>query len=135
MDIIKWRQSYETGITSMDTQHQKLIELINRLYKVIRNRESGEGVSEILDEMNAYAEMHLLEEEDLLKTNDYPELASHIEFHQGYREKVETLIAESKQGNEAVIQETYRFLRSWWMEHIVTDDRKYGTFLKSKGVE
>lgn len=135
MDIIKWRKSYETGIGSMDVQHQKLIDLINTLYKMIRNQESSDQINEVLDKMNKYAEIHLQEEESLLEKNDYPELSNHIEFHQSYREKVKTLIAESKKGNETIIKDTYTFLRKWWMDHIVTIDRKYGEFLKSKGTK
>lgn len=135
MDIIKWRDSYETGIASMDDQHKKLIELINRLYREIRNPESKDAISDVLDEMDQYAEMHLQEEEALLENNEYPDLVSHVEFHRSYRDKVETLIAESKGGNEKVINETYTFLRKWWMEHIVTHDKEYGEFLQSKGVK
>jgi len=31
MDIIKWRNSYETGIAEMDNEHRQLIQLINQL--------------------------------------------------------------------------------------------------------
>lgn len=135
MDIIKWRQTYETGIGSMDVQHQKLIDLINALYKMIRNETSNDSIMEILDEMSSYTERHLREEESLLQANDYPDLSNHIDLHHNYREKVKELIAESKNGNETTVKNAYAFLRQWWMKHIVTEDRKYGDFLKSRGVK
>jgi hemerythrin-like metal-binding protein len=135
MDLIKWRESYETGIGSMDMQHQKLIELINDLYKVLRREELKESLEDVLSEMTAYAEKHLQAEEGLLEANEYPDLANHIAIHQSYRDQLTTLIAESKKDYEAAVKNTYAFLRQWWMGHVVTEDKKYGEFLKSKGVE
>ncbi|MBE0582777.1 MAG: hemerythrin family protein [Desulfofustis sp.] len=135
MDIIKWRKDYETGIDSMDVQHQKLIELINKLYKVIRKEESSASIKEVLNEMTKYAEQHLQDEEAMLKTNDYPDFASHSASHQGYRDKLKTLLAESKNEEDAAVKETYAFLRQWWKGHIVAEDQKYGEFLKAKGVK
>jgi hemerythrin-like metal-binding protein len=134
MDLIKWRESYETGISSMDKQHQKLIELINELYKVLRKEESNESIEEVLLEMTTYAEKHLQVEEGILEANGYPDFANHIAIHQTYRDKLTTLMTESKKEHEAVVKDTYAFLRQWWMGHIVTEDKKYGEFLKAKGV-
>lgn len=135
MDIIKWRESYATGISSMDMQHQKLIELINKLYKVISKKESSGSVEEVLGEMTIYAKKHLQEEEALLDSNGYPEFAKHVAMHQSYLDKMITLKTESKKDNAAAVREVYTFLRQWWMEHIVTEDKKYGEFLKEKGVK
>ena len=135
MDLIKWRESYETGIHSMDMQHQKLIELINDLYKVLRKEKSNELIEDVLVEMTTYAEKHLQVEEGILEANGYPDVASHVTIHQSYRDQLTTLMAESKQDHEAAVKNTYAFLRQWWMGHIVAEDKKYGEFLKSKGVE
>ena len=133
MDLIKWRKSYETGIDAMDVQHQILIELINILYKVIRKEKSSEVINEVLSEMTKYAENHLLKEEAFLATNGYPDLDNHMDIHQGYLDKMKTLMAESKKENQAT--NIYLFLRQWWMGHIVAVDKKYGEFLQSKGVK
>jgi len=87
MDLIKWRESYETGISSMDMQHQKLIELINELYKALRKEESYKSLEDILAEMTTYAEQHLQEEESILEANDYPDYVNHIAMHQSYRDQ------------------------------------------------
>ena len=133
MDLIRWRKSYETGIDTMDVQHQILIELINILYKVIRKEKSSEVINEVLSEMTKYAENHLLKEEALLAANGYPDLDNHMDIHQGYLDKLKTLMAESKKEDQAT--DTYLFLRQWWMGHIVAVDKKYGEFLQSKGVK
>lgn len=132
MDIFKWRESYETGVSVMDEQHQKLIELINKLYRVMRDRESEASVKDVLEEMNTYAEQHFAEEEKLLKENNYPGYDKHIALHQSYREKLKELMGESTFEGKEQMKETYTFLRQWWMEHIVGEDKKYGEFIASE---
>ncbi len=135
MDLIKWRESYETGIRSMDMQHQKLIELINELYKELRKEESNESIEDVLIQMTTYAEKHLQGEESILEANGYHDLKNHIAIHQSYRDQLSTLLAESKSDHEAAVKNTYAFLRQWWLGHIVAEDMKYGEFLHSKGVK
>ncbi len=130
MAIFKWRESYETGVSTMDEQHQKLIELINKLYSALRDKESQTAIQDVLDEMNTYAEQHFEQEEVLLKEKDYPEYESHAAAHQSYRDKLKVLI-ENSEKEEAQVQEVYTFLRQWWMEHIVGEDKKYGEFIDS----
>jgi hemerythrin len=134
MDLIKWRESYGTGVLSMDNQHRKIIDLINELYKHIRNEETSSSVEDVLSAMIKYAEEHLQEEENLLKTNDFSDYDEHMSKHQSYRERLSSLMAESKTDPEAAVKSTYAFLRQWWMGHIVDEDKKYGEFLKGKGV-
>jgi hemerythrin-like metal-binding protein len=135
MDIIKWRESYATGIVSMDEQHEELIGLINKLYRVITKNESSDAITEVLDQMTTYAEKHLQEEEALLEANAFADYSEHLAGHQDYRDKLEKLLIESQKGDGAAVKETYTFLRQWWIDHIVAEDQKYGEFLKSKGVQ
>jgi hemerythrin len=135
MDLIKWRESYETGIISMDTQHKKLIDLINKLYNVIRKNESIGIVDDVLKEMIKYGDIHLKNEEDLLKDNNYPDITNHIAQHQYYLEKLDAIMTKSIREKELAEKDTYAFLRQWWMTHIVAEDKKYGEFLKSKGAQ
>lgn len=134
MDLIKWRDAYGTGILSMDDQHRKIIDLINELYKKIRREDTHGSVQEVLVEMMKYAEEHLQAEEKLLKINEFHDYDEHISKHVIYRERLKALMAESQNDPDAAVKSTYTFLRQWWMGHIVEEDKKYGEFLKGKGV-
>ncbi|BHH83977.1 bacteriohemerythrin [Desulforhopalus sp. 52FAK] len=131
MDIFKWRESYDTGVSVLDEQHKKLIELINKLYRVMRDRESEAVIKDVLEEMSKYAEYHFAEEEKLLKDNNYPGYENHIALHQSYREKVKSLMDGAGMEEDKQMKATYIFLRQWWMEHIVGEDKKYGEFIVS----
>lgn len=136
MNIIKWRESYGTGIPSMDNQHRNLLDLINRMYRIMRKVEVAGTIEEVLDGMADYSIHHLREEESLLQANGYAEFDEHCASHQIYLDKMEQFMAEWNTGDdkEAVVKEMYAFLRKWWLDHIVEEDRKYGEYLKEKGV-
>ena len=135
MDIIKWRATYETGVPSMDEQHRQLIDLINSLYRVLRKEESVETIGPILDDMAAYADKHLREEEALLQKHDFPGYDEHLLLHNNYQEELAALTRDWEQQDELTAKKIYAFLRQWWLEHIVENDQKYGNFLTEKGVK
>lgn len=129
MDVIKWRDSFAIGVEAMDIQHKTIIDLINKLYKEIRSEKPGDAALEILEEMAVYAESHLREEEELLETIKYPDSENHFAMHQSYRDALSELRKEVKTGHEKAAMETYTFLRQWWTNHIMTEDKKYGEFI------
>jgi hemerythrin-like metal-binding protein len=135
MDILKWRTSYETGIPSMDAQHQRLISLVNQMYGIIRDHEGHAALDAILGEMSNYAEKHLKDEEALLRQHNYPGLNEQEVDHGKYFEQIKTLYSELGKDREEAAKKIYAFLRSWWISHIVGLDKKYGPFLQEKGVQ
>ena len=135
MEIIKWRESYETGIPSMDQQHRVLIDLINQLYTMMREKSSEDELGSILQRCLDYGEEHLQTEEALLEQHGYPEMEQHIAHHQKFFKTIEDLKQQYGEQEGEVTPEIYKFLRTWWIDHIVAEDKKYGPYLKEKGVE
>lgn len=135
MEILKWREMYETGIVSMDDQHKQLIQLVNKLYMILRDKEGVEDLDAILQEMSDYAEYHLRDEETLLETHGYAGLDTQKTSHQEYYEVMDQLLTEMETDKYQAAQKIYVFLRKWWIDHIVGEDKKYSEFLKEKGVQ
>ncbi|THB74896.1 MAG: hypothetical protein D6B25_12785 [Desulfobulbaceae bacterium] len=135
MQVIKWRESYETGIKSMDKQHHDLIELINDLFVSIRGKEQNPDAEKILERCFEYADKHLQEEERLLMEHGYPELQEQLDSHNEFKKKISDLKREFSSKPEVLLSESYTYLRKWWIDHIVGIDKKYGEFLQTKGVE
>lgn len=126
MDILKWRQSYETGVEEMDEQHKKLIDLINTMYRVMRGKHEASAVDGVLEEMAEYAGVHFKAEEAMLKSLDFKEYQDHVALHQEYQLRMEELMAEHSREPEKAEKNIYTFLRKWWLEHIVQEDTLYG---------
>ncbi len=48
--------------------------------------------------------------------------------------KVKEMLETYKKGNNIISQDVMSFLRNWFIFHILDCDKKYGSFLNSKGV-
>lgn len=132
MEILKWRESYETGVEEMDEQHKRLIQLVNKMYGIIRDKKGFESLGVILNEMTDYAEQHFRDEEALLDKCGSPDLESQKKSHREYSARVNELLAVAKDDKHSAAQDLYTFLRHWWIDHIVGEDKKYGLFLRNQ---
>ena len=133
MPVITWKSVYETGIVALDTEHRQLVEQINRLYEAVRDKQTDEVLLETLTMLQDYTENHFQHEEKLLQEYDYPGLAEHQQIHQQLRNSVQELKTQATSGTQDIAKELLGFLRGWLLEHIVNVDKKYGTYLESRG--
>lgn len=134
MEILKWREIYATGVEEMDNQHKQLIKLVNSMYLVVRDQQELEDLDGVLEEMGNYAESHFNDEEQLLEQHGYDQLEQHKKSHGAYREKMAEMSLELEKDRTVAAKNIYGFLRTWWVDHIVDEDKKYGpTILEKMG--
>ena len=133
MAVIKWRDSYNTGIDTVDEEHKKLVDLIEAMYTSIRDKEPKEAVEKVLTEIVEYTQIHFNNEEALMEEKEYPALEAHKTEHQSLIDEVgeykERLLADFPDGR----QELYRFLREWLVSHIMDSDKAFGVYASEKG--
>ena len=41
-DLITWSPAFSVGITEIDRQHKKLVDLVNKLYRALKNGQGNE---------------------------------------------------------------------------------------------
>ena len=66
--MLQWKEEYEVGVAEIDEQHQKLIDIANRVYELMRNElalDKYDQIVEILQE---------LKESDIIIDNETLEL-------------------------------------------------------------
>ena len=132
MTVIKWRDTYNTGVAQFDMEHQKIIELINTMYGAIRDKSGKEITEKACSEVLSYTGYHFDNEEQAMQTANYPDFQEHIAEHSRLKAeavKLQGIIAANFPEGTA---EFYRFLRDWLVEHIQECDKKYGEYLKDK---
>jgi hemerythrin len=132
MAVIKWRDSYSTGIDAVDEEHKKLIDLIEAMHTSIRDKEPKETVEKVLAEVVEYTKTHFSNEEALMQDTLYTAVDEHIIEHQKLIKEVgeyrERLLNDFPDGR----QELYRFLREWLINHILESDKKFGAYISGK---
>ncbi len=129
-----WTCEYSVGVEEMDRQHQKLFDLINRLYEALGRDSDNDVVIEVIDDMAEYTRMHFLSEEYLLSDNDYPDFDSQKQQHGDFIAKVDAFKDDVIYGKPLVTADVMSYLESWWKRHIMEEDKKYGKYLSEKGV-
>ncbi|MDJ0624213.1 MAG: bacteriohemerythrin [Desulfocapsaceae bacterium] len=130
MALIKWRDSYATGIPEMDDEHREIIDIINTLYEMIRDKKNYEELKNVYERMYNYSLNHFSHEEQILEESNYSGLAAQKEQHSRFAARLEEMKEQLLSADESAIPEVYKFLREWWLQHIVEVDGQYGDVLK-----
>lgn len=127
---MEWKSEYEIGEPKIDTQHRKIIGLINQLGTCWVDDNTYANLSEILAEMTAYSHEHLSYEEQVLANCDYPELESHTAEHRNYIKQTAKMCMEAVRHTDKAPDQIYNFLVQWWDNHILNLDQLYKPYLK-----
>ncbi len=135
MLVIKWNEGLSVGIKVIDDQHKKLLNVINDLDEAIAAGKGSEIYDALFAELVDYFTQNFSTEEELMLAHDYPGLELHRTLHLDFTAKVRDLSARALKGNNAVSEETLKFLVEWLIHHDIAVDRKLGAFLLERGIE
>lgn len=140
IDIFPWNDHFNTGISTIDEQHRKLVVILNRLASHVAYSDHDDDLNDIFDELIDYTVYHFKTEEAIwLKhlSND----SLHVEHEQVHQNFVNTVLKlKSEQGTQSLselAQEALGFLASWLASHILETDRHmaYIVFALEDGLE
>ncbi len=123
MALLIWQDDLNTGIDIIDAQHQRIVEMINRLHVTNRTMERI-AVAEVIDELVDYTLSHFAFEEELMEEAGYPFCAAHKRVHEVFTKRV----AEYRmrfQAGEDIVDELRSLLSRWLFNHIRSDDKAY----------
>ncbi|MCX7823526.1 MAG: bacteriohemerythrin [Syntrophobacterales bacterium] len=134
MPLIRWDDSYSVGIDEIDLQHKHLLDMTNELYDAMRQKKGKTVMSQILDRMIEYGNVHFATEERYFIKFFYSETEAHRNEHREFKKKVLELKARFEADEIGIAGELIDFLTTWLKTHIKGSDKKYSAFLKKKGI-
>ena len=97
MALIDWTDDFKTGIESVDNQHRKLVEIVNKFDEAARKGKGSRIMNEILNDLIGYTTEHFVDEERLMEDAGYDQLKQHKSQHRQLLQKVERLQFEFDQ--------------------------------------
>jgi len=126
MDIFRWDRHYQTGIATVDAQHQRLVEILNRFIELMTRKETA-SLPQILavhGELLAYAQAHFHDEEAMMAQEgiDPRHLNRHHALHQSYIREI-TREKKNIEKNPATALALLDFLGHWLIHHILGTDQ------------
>jgi hemerythrin len=134
MAFIDWETRYSVGVKQIDTEHQRLIGIINELHEAMTKGKGKDILERILGDLLEYTETHFTNEEALMQKAGYPGFEAHHVLHTDLVRQVKELQAKAKAGSALVSISVLNFLREWLTSHILNTDKQYQSHLNSKGI-
>lgn len=124
MSLLKWKTEYSVGVQEIDNQHKKLVELINKLFDVMKQGRANAVLGQILNELSSYAFSHFKTKEKYFKLFDYVEAEKHREIHQTFVKEITKFKNAFDAGQITLSIRIFAFLKDWLHNHILGEDMK-----------
>lgn len=135
MKKLHWDESFSVHVPELDLQHQKLFDLINRLYETWeKGRNDASPLSaitersmqyKVIDELIEYSVYHFETEEKYMEQSQYAGLDSQKEEHGKFVDEVNRMKQEFTSGETVETVDLIRFLIEWLKRHILVKDKLY----------
>lgn len=125
--MIKWKDDYKIGVEQIDKQHQKLFEIANEAYNLLKNDfcyDKFDQIIQILAELRDYAIYHFQSEENYMLSIGYKSYPLQKAAHDSFVEKLNAVNLDSIDENQnQYILELLDFIINWISDHILGADK------------
>ena len=136
MPLMEWGPKLSVGITAFDTEHQRLVTMVNDLFDAVNAGKGKDRLGPILDLLIGYTVTHFQHEEREMKRLGYPAFDKHKAEHDALTQQVSDVQRKFASGATAALSiEVMNFLKNWLIKHIMGTDKSYTAFLNSKGLK
>lgn len=123
MTYLKWTDDLAVGNTFIDNDHQKLIDMVNRLHELMAEGKGKDVIGKVLNNLITYTKEHFRREEDLMRSLRYPDFIAHHEEHEKLLQQVLDLHQKFESGAATLSIQVLHFLRDWLINHIGKSDK------------
>ncbi|MBU1002506.1 MAG: bacteriohemerythrin [Proteobacteria bacterium] len=130
--IFTWREEYSTGVPRQDRDHQQLLAKADEVHRRITTQQDKRDVAEALEELIRYTAAHFGRELGWYEEEAFPELEHHRLLHRQLLEEIRTKAIRIKAGIPNPDVEFVTFFKNWLIDHIMTEDRKFGRMMEFK---
>lgn len=132
MAYFEWAEDMIIDHGAIDEDHKKLVDLVNELHTATSVGKGHEVIEKIMMNLMTYTKEHLLREEQIMASINFPNLERHKLGHQQFSEKLTTLQAQFEAGSIIVASQLSTVLRDWLSLHIRRSDKEIKVFLQKK---
>jgi hemerythrin-like metal-binding protein len=129
---LPWNATYSLVAPALDDEHRSLLEKVNGLLSAIS---SGDETAALMafSVLVAESRRHFAEEEEQMRVLSYPDRERHCAQHDKLRSGLAGL--QFTLGNTTSFASSpgpFLYLRSWFSEHLQTDDSRLAAFIQER---
>ena len=133
MDFFIWKDSFSIGIKDLDQQHRSLLECLNDCHRQVSNDKRAGIDAALLARLTAYAAEHFRLEEEMMRLAGYTGIETQEKQHRYFVSQIAELETALAQGTPTSAQSVLTFLRDWFLEHVLSLDKKFAAFALAAG--
>lgn len=130
-NAFSFQTSYQLGEKSIDSQHQKLIDLMEEIRIGMEMGKGRQIIAKILYELIEYTKTHFSYEEKIMEKIEYPEYKYHKFRHEEFVQYVTRLTKNYLAGVSIPVGNIRKYLYDWLAEHIMREDKKMVSYMKN----
>jgi len=124
MTYLTWSDDLAVGNSFIDGDHQKLIDMVNRLHALMAEGKGKDVLDKVLHNLITYTQEHFRREEELMRKIRFPGLEAHKIEHEKLLLQVLELQKKFQSGAATLTIQVLHFLRDWLINHIGKSDKE-----------
>ncbi len=131
----KWSEDLAIGVKAIDEQHKGIFNRVDNLLNAMRQGKGKDEIGKVYAFLADYVVRHFKDEEDLMSKYNFDGCSKQKEEHTRFIKEFSGLKREFETAGTKpnLVIDTQRKLCDWLTNHISSEDKKIGTFMKMKG--
>ncbi len=117
-----WSERFHLGHSTIDSQHQVLFEIYNRLVGAYKECNGHQIITDVLGDLVIYTQSHFREEEAIMARLQYSDLKAHKRSHGRLLTEIDLFISDMDDDKPILTYEVLAFVRNWLKEHVLNED-------------
>lgn len=135
MTLLPWHDTYSVGVRAIDDDHRLWVDQLNQLHEARQKGEDRKLIDENIDKLVAHMRDHFVREEGLMSKAGYPGFAKHKAMHdQSLAEMVSLVERHKTYGEKVDTRHILEFVKSFFVNHVTSEDLRMREFFREKGV-
>ena len=130
MALTGWNDQLSVGHATIDDDHLKLIDLLDRLEDAVTNHLGLETYGKVLQELLTNTQAHFAMEEELMARHAYAGAEQHIREHQSLLQELDEFKSRFDACTVILSIAQLKSLEAWLTEHILTADKALAESLR-----
>ena len=122
--------TYSVGDMLLDAQHKVILGYMSKIYTYILADEKGRDLFELVERLDAFCKLHLLDEEKEMERMDFTTIEDHKYEHALFIRHLENFAGRYVELDSVKGVDELLFLKGWFMEHIQVFDKRYADYRK-----
>jgi hemerythrin len=132
MELIRLEDSLKLDIPEIDSQHERLIGLVNLLHETMLQGADRAALDGLMSQLLEHTRTHFAYEEQLMSRYNYPGYEAHKAEHNRLMQHLTDLAERYTKGELLLSFAVVLELKGWAVVHIEKSDKPLGAFLNNR---